>query len=182
MLSNEFLQDFKRKTEARWQEQSIDPLVYGFQFQPGTHWNSGLTEADIVRYQSILGVRFPHDLTTLLRTLNGTDLPMLNVYGGCGEPHRTVFGVYSYPRDTEMVKEKIEDVRSLRTEITNELADQGFVLPAEADLMPIYFHRYVLCSSNLSESIVLSIYGTDAIVYADCLERYLVKDFLEEPA
>ena len=182
MLSNEFLQDFKHKTEARWRERSIDPLVYGFQFQPGTLWNPGLTETDIGHYQAILGIRFPHDLTTLLRTLNGTDIPMLNVYGSCDEPHRTIFGVYSYPRDIEVVKEQIKDVRSLRTEITNELADQGFGLPAEADLMPIYFHRYVLCSSNLNESVVLSINGADAVVYADCLEQFLVKEFLCQPA
>lgn len=47
-------------------------------------------------------------------------------------------------------------------------------------LVPVFQHRYVVCSSNLDDSVVLSIvvHDTDAIVYAHSLKEYLEKEFL----
>lgn len=83
MLSDDFLKEFKRATEANWSEKSIDPAIYGFQFQRGTRWNPALSGEQIAEYEAGLGVRFPHDLEAFLREMNGTDLPTLNV---CGTP------------------------------------------------------------------------------------------------
>jgi cell wall assembly regulator SMI1 len=95
MLNRDFLLKFNRTTELSWSEQSINPAIYGFQFQRGTHWNPGLSNAEIAEYESVLGVQFPRDFRALLQVMNGTDIPTLNVYGYCGEPHRTSVGVYS---------------------------------------------------------------------------------------
>src|SRR5579863_494617 len=124
MLSCDFLAEFKRATEQMWSERSIDPDAYGFQFQRGTRWNPGLSDDKITEYDNVLGVRFPTDFRAFLRVTNGTDIPTLNVYGYCGEPHRTSVGVYSYPKDLEMVKQRIEDVRESRNEITSDLGSQ----------------------------------------------------------
>ena len=128
-----------------------------------------------------MGVRFPHDFNAFLRAMNGTDLPTLNVYGYCGEPHRKSVGVYSYPRDIELVKRRIEDISGSRAEIASDLAEQGFELLPEAMLVPVFIHRYVVCSSNPEDSVVLSIVvrDTDAIVYANSLKEYLEKEFLQ---
>jgi hypothetical protein len=114
--------------------------------------------------------------------MNGTDLPTLNVYGSCGEPPLESVGVYSYPRDIEAVKERIEHIRASRAEIAADLAGQGFELPAEASLVPVFTHRYVVCTSDLNSSVVLSIvtHATDAIVYGDSLREYLEKEFLRD--
>ena len=40
MLDDQFLLEFKRKTEAHWQSTEINPNLFGFQFQRGTRWNS----------------------------------------------------------------------------------------------------------------------------------------------
>lgn len=180
MLSREFLAVFKRATEAKWSQQSMDPSVYGFQFQRGTRWNPGLADDKIAECEHDLGVRFPDDFRVFLRALNGTDLPTLNIYGNCGEPQRTSVGVYSYPRDLGTVKERIDNVRESWDEIVMDLAEQGFDLPADAELVPIYAHRYVVCTSNLDCSVVLSIVvrSTDAIVYGKSLEEYLEREFL----
>jgi len=49
-------------------------------------------------------------------------------------------------------------------------------------LVPIYGHRYIVCTSNLNSSIVLSIVliDTDAIVYGNSLREYLHKEFLRD--
>lgn len=187
LLDSGFLRGFKQATEAKWHLKSIDPTIYGFQFQEGTRWNPGLSDEQIADYEVALEVHFPHDFKALLREMNGTDLPTLNVYGYCGEPHRHSVGVYSYPRDLELIKQRIEHISASRAEIASDLAEQGFELLPEAKLVPVFAHRSVICSSNLDSSIVLSIVVhdtlypalADAIVYANSLREYLEKEFLE---
>ena len=150
-LDSAFLRGFKEATEAKWHLESINPTIYGFQFHQGTRWNPGLTDEQIADYEAALGVHFPHDFKALLREMNGTDLPTLNVYGSCGKPHRHSVGVYSYPRDIELIKERIEPTRASRAEIAADLAEQGFEILPMVNLVPVYGHRYVVCSSNLDD-------------------------------
>src|SRR5271169_4202405 len=137
LLISDFLTKFRVTTEAKWGQKSINPTLYGFQFQRGTRWNAGLSDEKISEYESVLRIRFPYDFKALLHEMNGTDLATLNVYGFCGEPQRESVGVYSYPRDIEIVKKLIEDIRLIRTEIAADLAEQGFELHADAGLVPI---------------------------------------------
>jgi SMI1 / KNR4 family (SUKH-1) len=180
MLSSDFLSELKRATEAKWRHKSVDPTFYGFQFQPGTRWNEGLSDEKISEYEEVLKVRFPHDFKAFLREMNGTDQATLNVYGSCGEPYRESIGVYSYPRDIETVKAQIEHVRASRAETAADLAGQGFGLSPESSLVPVFMHRYLVCTPDLNSSVVLSIVvdAIDAIVYANSLREYLEKDFL----
>jgi hypothetical protein len=61
------------------------------------------------------------------------------------------------------------------------MAEQGFDLAAEAALAPIYLHRFVVCTSDLSSSPVLSICdGSDAIIYGNSLKEYLENEFLRD--
>jgi hypothetical protein len=107
--------------------------------------------------------------------MNGTDLPTINIYGNCGEPPRTSVGVYSFPRDIEMIQRRMEDVSKNQTEIVADLAEQGFNLSSSAHLLPVFAHRYVICTSEPDTSVVLSIvaHEVDAIVCADSLQAYL---------
>jgi hypothetical protein len=181
MLSAQFLTEFKRHTEADWESCEINPHIYGFQAQKGTRWIEGLSEEKMAEYEDVLRAHFPHDLKAFLRVMNGTDLPRLNVYGNCGHPYAEGVGVYSYPRDIEIVKFLIKQVNSEREELRITLAEQGFDLAQEAGLVPFYIHRYVVCTSNLDSSVVLSIAsGSDAIVYGDSLQEYLEKEFFGE--
>ena len=180
MLTEGFLPESKRATEEKWKNKSIDPTISGFQLKPGTRWNPGLSDELIASNEGALNVRFPRDFKTFLRELNGTDLATLNVYASTGHPHREWVGIYSYPRDIEIVKQLIERVRLNRANIARDLAEQGFELRTEADLVPIYGHRYVVCVPNADDSVVLSIVvnDTDAIVYGSSLREYLERELL----
>jgi len=180
VLTREFLREFRRECEARWSEKALRPEIYGFQIQRGTRWNNGLSESDITVYERTLGFLFPSDFKAMLREINGTDLPTVNIYGSSGRPTASSVGVYSFPKDLEHINRRIEDVRQYRTQIAADLAEQNFDLPESANLLPIYKHRYVLCTSAANSSIVLSIMAAepDAIVYADSLQEYLEKEFL----
>jgi hypothetical protein len=157
VLSDDFLAEFKPATEEKWSERPIDRTVCGSQFQRGARWDPGLPDERIAEYEGALGVRFPHDFVAFLRAVNGTDLPTLSVYGDSGYPPRQSVGVYSYPRDIEVVRQGIEDVQEWRAELERTMAEQGFVLAAQAARVPIYIHRYVVCAPNLDTSVVLSI-------------------------
>lgn len=124
--------------------------------------------------------RAPVGTRAFLSVMNGTDIPTRNVYAYCGEPHRTSVGVYSYPRDLKIIEERIRDVYESRDEIARDLKEQGFDLPTQAGLAPIYSHWYVVCASNLDSSVALSIvvHDVDAIVYGNSLGEYLERDFL----
>ncbi len=180
MLDKEYLAEFKRKTETRWETAQINPGIYGFQFIKGTKWNPGLKPAQITQFEEALSVRFPTDFRLMLQAVNGTDLPTLNVYGSSGEPHRESIGVYSYPRDLAAIQQHIKDVATQRREIAAALSGQGYFLEPNAGLVPIYSHRYIVCGSDPDTCTILSIHGTDAIVYADSLKTYLNIEFLKE--
>lgn len=182
MLDHNFLAEFKRATEVKWSRASINRTVSGFQFQPGTCWNPGLSEDKIAEYENVLRAEFPYDFRTFLGGMNGTDLPTINAYAGFGEPPRTSVGVYSFPRDLEIVKRRIEDLRDSRRQISADLEEQGFDLTAEDTLVPIYGHRYVVCTPDRTRCVVLSVvvYSADAIVYGKALQEYLDREFLRD--
>jgi hypothetical protein len=179
MITDQLLQALKQITETRWQQRPINRQLYGFQFQSGTRWNPGLDERNIADYEASVGVRFPNDFRTFLSKMNGTDLPTLNVFGDSGRPDKHWAGVYAYPRDLQLVKDLISQVRQGRDQLQVTMEEQGFTIPSQCDFVPIYAHRYVLCTENASESTVLSIHdSTDAIVCGATLAEYLQREFL----
>lgn len=170
----------KQQTEAGWANKKLDRGIYGFQFQPGTRWNPGLSADEIRAYERALDVRFPESLRCMLSVKNGTDTPTLNIYGSSGMPPCEGAGVYAYPRDLALVREYVDVVRPDRAEVAEVLEEQEFTLPPDAGLVPLYGHRYLVCGADPLDGPVLSIYGTDAIVYGADLLTYmqfeLVKD------
>ena len=107
-------------------------------------------------------------------------MPTLNVYGYCGEPFRESVGVYSYPHDLDHVQRCLEAINKYRAQLALTMAEQGFNLPQDASLMPIYGHRYLVCGASIECGVVLSIAdANDAIVYANSVQEYLEKEFLE---
>jgi hypothetical protein len=182
MLTSEFLAEFKRVTEAHWHDRQIIPHIYGFQFQQSTRWNPGLSDEKIAEYENVLGVHFPYDFRAFLRAMNGTDLPTLNIYGYRPEPPHTSAGVYSYPRDIELIKELIEEVLEYRDALTTTLAAENFDLTTAISLVPVYEHRYLVCTAALSGSVVLSLNSVEeAAVYATSLQEYLQREFILDP-
>jgi hypothetical protein len=178
-ITKQFLEKFKRTTEERWESKHIDDAIYGFQIVPGTRWNPGLSEEEIAQYADALSVQFPDDFRTFLCIMNGTNIPTLNVYGRSNEPTRTGIGAYSYPRDIDFVKHLVGKVGEAAEELRVTMAEDGFDLPEDCGFVPIYGHRYLLCTSDSRRSVVLSIaMPSDAIVYGETLEEYLIREFL----
>lgn len=171
---------FKERTEASWANAELEPRVFGYQIQRGTRWNPGLSTGEIDAYERALGVVFPAAFRGMLTLMNGTDLPAINLYGSSGIAPAEWVGVYAYPRDLELVRTLMALVAADRAEITDVLASQGFTLPPDAGLVPVYEHRFLVCDGDLPSAPVLSIRGPDAIVYGSDLLTYLRTEFLDE--
>ena len=77
----DFYSQFRRASEERWQNISIQPQIWGYQIQPGTRWNSGLSEDDLARYEKEMDIRFPPELRAFFRGMNGTDKAALDTRG-----------------------------------------------------------------------------------------------------
>jgi hypothetical protein len=172
-------EEIKRRTEAIWAGASIHPGIAGFQIQPGTRWNPGLARDEIDTYERALGVRFPASFRCMLVVMNGTDLPTINVYGSRGHPAREGVGVYAYPRDLALVRERVAWVAEDRGGITEVLAEQGFRLEPDTALVPVYAHRYLVCGPDPLDGPVLSIMDADAIAYGRTLVEYLHSEFFK---
>jgi hypothetical protein len=115
----------------------------------------------------------------MLSVMNGTDLPAINVYGSSGHAVCEGVAVYAYPRDLGVVREWMGYAREDRDGIAEVLLDQGFHLEPEAGLVPVYSHRFLVCAADALDGAVLSIVGTDAIVYGRTLVEYLHSEFFK---
>lgn len=177
-IDKSFLKDFRARTEARWRTLPLNREIYGFQFQPGTRWNPGLSAAQIKEYEAKSGLRFSDEFCLFLSRMNGTDLPTLNVYGGKGEPERQSVGVYAYPKDLAAVRGCAAQFAAQRLKVAAVLKEQGFELKPSDSLVPFYMHRFILCRAGEPAGPVLSVYDADAIVYSDTLRAYLEREFL----
>lgn len=182
-LNRDFLAKFKSASEERWRERSIRQDLIGLQFRPGTRWIRGLSDEEITRYESTVNAQFPLEFRVFLREMNGTDIPMIDVRGNEGKGSRFGPGFYSYPRDIERICQLIKLVEECRPELKETLLNEGYRLPDDATLIPIFGHRFVVCDQHVVGSVVLSIWdASDAIIYGKNIKEYLEREVLSESA
>jgi hypothetical protein len=165
-----FFTRLKHESEQHWQSVSIDSIRYGFQFQPGTRWLPPLSDREIRQFETELGFAFPRIYRDFLRCMNGTDLPTINVYGSSGTPTAYGVGYYAFPRDLTLVKETIQWIYDA-FEI-----DEAYVrVHRIPHIVPVVSHRFLVTDPCPGHP-VLSMHGTDVIVYARDLPTFLVND------
>lgn len=182
-LTVEAIQTFLQQTQKHWADCQPESDVYGFQFVRGTHWNPGLTPAELEAYQAALGIEFPRDLQCFLRHANGTEPAMVNLYAQDGHAHRYAAGVYRFPQDMPAIRLAITWLEAHWQGILEALTLESDyigrdILGTNPQFIPFYGHRYVLSNGDADSSIVCSIQGSDAVVYGWSLEAYLQREFL----
>ena len=169
---NIFFSWLKELSEKVWESVELKCGVFGFQTQKETKWLEGLLEEEIAEYEIELGFAFPELYKFYLKNMNGTDKPAINNYGD-SETSIYAADYYSFPRDLEIVKDKIKWVYK------EFLVDEEEVKREKVPhIIPIVGHRFLI-ADNCAENPVLSIYGRDAIVYAPNLQKFLIADIFE---
>jgi hypothetical protein len=196
----DFLRWFKRATEETWRRYAPRefkaPGAGGLDWQRGTRWRGGMTEAQIRAAEARFGVSFPPDYRLFLATLHTPDPAMAGAfYEGhelvpsegrwcpdwTGDPKAIEAGL-AWPVDGLIRSIEAEDDwhpawgrrpanRQQREAVVRRLAAAG------AQLIPVFGHRYLVGPPDRSGNPVLSIYGADVIVSGSDLWSYLVEEF-----
>lgn len=170
---NVFFSWLKKTSEKVWESTEIKRGIFGFQTQKETKWLDGLSEDEIKEFENELGFEFPDIYKFYLRNMNGTDKPAKNIYGN-EESVGFAPNFYSYPRDLAVLKDYINW-------IYEEFSVDEEVVKREKipHIIPIVGHRFLI-ADNCAENPVLSMYGTDAILYAPNLQSFLVEHIFSE--
>lgn len=203
-----FLDWLRRVTETVWagiETAMLDTFescgVGGLSWRTGTRWTTGLSEAQIAEVEAAWNIRFPPDYRRFLQLLNCPDRQAVSAgwldeppYGMGWGPDVSVFSDWQGNpkgiRDCHM-----SQLESLQFDVEqngvwrdgwgdrpkqSELHHHLEALIASAPpLIPVIGHRFMVDSRYDDSGAVLSILGSDAIVFADSLRSLLLLEFSE---
>ena len=169
--------EFKIQSELKWQTKKIKKGLYGYQIAPETKWNKGLSDLEILSFEQKIGFNLPVDYKEMLKVINGFDRDSINVYGNDGHTYSYFRNCYKYPDDLNITKWLLEEIIENRQSVDEVLSEEGFD-PAEViGFIPIYGHRSMVVFNNLNLSPVISIVGSDVIIYGLDLMTYVRNEF-----
>ena len=176
----DFMVWFKNQSENHFATLELDKDVYGLQPQKGTKWRSGLTADELNSFQSELGFDFPAELIAFYKTMNGTDLPGVNIYGDRGDPYYYAPIYFSYPEHLATIKRLIDE-RLKVTGLTIEQLKEKKI----PNIFPINDYYFMVIDDNTNPIYYLSIahrnhdinqpyvYGE---LWTDSLQNWLMKE------
>jgi hypothetical protein len=195
-LDVEFLAWLRLASEAAWRNHVPSDFnaagVGGLDWKSGTRWRGGMTDAEISAAETRYGLTFPPDYRLFLATLHTPDPPMIGAHyedsglvptsgrkfpdwTGRSEPIESalvwpVEGLVSSIDHDESWHDSWGPRprgRKQRGRLVRELVAAG------PQLVPVFGHRYLAGPGDRAGNPVLSIYGSDVIVYAPGLRAYL---------
>jgi len=195
----DFLSWFRSRTEQAWAahvpRDQMRARVGGLDWQTGTHWRGGMTVAEIEAAEGRFGLAFPPDFRLFLATLHTPDPVMVGAHfegstlvpstgrlfqDWLGDP-RPIEAALAWP--VEGLLWSIEANQDWyvgwgprpRTAEEREAVVRRIAATGPA-LVPVYGHRYLVGDPQVAGNPVLSIYGTDVIVFAEDLRSYLIAE------
>lgn len=164
-----FFESLKQESEKYWSFKSLDHSIYGFQVQPFSKWKPGLDEQQLIEFEKTIGFEFPGDLKNFYRTMNGLDLPGINIHGGQPISNSFEYLFYSYPDQLSAIKSVVEWIYHENGIKEKELRPQG-----ASRIFPIYGHRFMLIDHDAHP--VLSMYGNDTLYWSENISKLLAKE------
>lgn len=85
---------------------------------------------------------------------------------------------YQYPRDIEKSNWLVEEIKEFKIYAEEALTEAGFDVSKIVGYVPIYSHRALVVFVDKNLSPVISVWGSDIIVYGNNLKEYLKNEFL----
>lgn len=166
--SIEYFKAIKHLSESYFEENDINPKIYGFQIQQGSKWRPGLTNDQIERFEIDIGIKFSDELIHYYMTMNGLDKPGVNVFGSKGDEHTFYPVFYSYPDDLSEIKKMIAWAEKSNGLSREKMLDENIPM-----ILPIANHNFIVFDGN---NPILSIYGDDIICSSESLSKFIVRE------
>lgn len=204
----EFFHWVKRITEANWAEKPDPIALRGWSESHdesfwGAKWAPGLTPDEIDALEIKWGIHFPPDMRLFLEILHCVDRPDFEDVQKDWESTEKVREArhlfYNWRTQDAEIEARLkwpfetifQDIRGLnrfwmrfwgqRPESNGEKAEILRTWLAQAPtLIPIFGHRFVVGSPIMADNPVLSVMGTDIIVYGWDLRFYLLHELQHE--
>jgi hypothetical protein len=161
-----FFEEFKRISEQYWETVILDKEVYGYQIQPSSKWKSGLSDADLKKFELAMGFTFPEPLANFYKVMNGLDRPGIDISDNEND-FRSQF--YSFPDDLNLIKDQIVWIYEAKSISHEDILGSGI-----SRIFPIFSHRFTLI--DIPGNPVLSMWGDDIIYWADNISKLLISD------
>lgn len=176
----EFMIWFKYESEKYFETIELEKDVAGLQHQRGTKWRQGLNAQELIDFQNKLGFEFPDELVEFYKTMNGTDLPGVNVYAEQGLPYYYAPIHYSYPEDLTKIKRLIQERLDVNKLTIQQMKENGIPIIFPLDdfhfmvidnlTNPIYYLSISHKNHDLNQRYI---YGS---LWTDTFQNWLIKN------
>lgn len=171
--------ELKYKIEKKFRKIKVRNDCLGFQIQPNTKFCKGISRKEIEEAERLFGFEFPWLYREMLLTFVGLDRSEISIHSENGtiEYSNSSF-FYHYPYEFEKAKWLIEEICNNYNEALIAIEQAGFDTSKIVGFVPIHEHRAVVVFKNKYLSPVISIMGSDIIVFGDTITNYLENELL----
>ncbi|WP_160716471.1 SMI1/KNR4 family protein [Chitinophaga solisilvae] len=170
-----FFEQLRELSDRHWAGSSLDHDIFGFQVQPGTTWNPGLSAAELKAFEAAVGFTFPAPLRHFYEVMNGLDKPGVNIYGSSGHTPAYTPVFYAFPNDMDRIQNLLQWIYSANNITAGRLRAEGI-----SRIFPICGHRFMLV--DVPGNPVLSMYGSDIIYWTDNISKLIATHIFPELA
>ena len=148
--------------------------------QPNTKFLKGISRIEIDQLQVLFGFDFPWDYREMLLTFSNIDTNLISISPENNsdiEYARENF-FYQYPEDFEKSRWLINEINENKFEVELILTEAGFDVSKIVGYIPLYNHRALVVFENKYLSPVISVWGSDIIMFGNNLLEYLKNELL----
>ncbi len=163
--------EFKELTEEIFETTELEEC-WGYQVQPGTKWNSGLSKSEIYSLEKQMGFKFPFEYCKMLSVVNGFDRKHIAIDPDQIYPNGYNRRCYKYPEDYRTVKWLFDEIDENIEYVNRALESEGFKSKNITGFIPLYSHRALVAFINKKISPVVSVYGDDIVVFGNSITEY----------
>jgi SMI1 / KNR4 family (SUKH-1) len=168
---------FRATTEKKWADCNVCPNVWGYQIQPGTEWNPGLSKESIASFEDSLGFTLPNLYKEMLLEMNGFDRGCIDLHGSDGRPESYSRQCYKYLDDLPDVQWLLEEIGENQEYVYDALGELDLGSEEISGYVPLFSHRALVVTQDIELSPVISVVGDDVILYGKTISEYWGSEF-----
>ena len=174
------IKEIKFKAEKNFKKIKIHSNIYGFQVMPNAKFLKGISNKEIDKLEVLFGFCFPLTYREMLLTFANlyTDLVSINPEDQTDIEYDQGNFFYQYPEDYEKSRWLIEEIEEFKFEADLALTEAGFDVSKIVGYIPMYGHRALVVFKDKYLSPVISVWGSDSIMYGKNLNEYLKNELL----
>ena len=174
------IRQIKYKAEKKFKNIRLYNNIYGFQIQPNTKFTKGISRKEIDKLETLFGFNFPWEYREMLLVFSNLDTPTISISPEDNSviKYSKESFFYNYPEDYDKSRWLIDEIEEFKTDAETTLTEAGFDVSKIVGFIPMHNHRAVVVFKDKYLSPVVSVHGSDIIVFGSNLKEYLRYELL----